>query len=406
MAEWRTETVQNCLVPLSLGAITKLQSKDYRPSGRYPIIDQGQGLIAGWTDDESGVISAGLPVIVFGDHTRAFKFIDFPFVRGADGTQVLKPKSDIDPRFFYYALRAIDLASRGYNRHFSVLKEKRVEIPPGAEQLQIAQALKLADEICVLQDREFIALDRCKHAAMHELFTRGLRGETQRDTEIGPVPESWKTDRLTAFLRIKHGFAFDGSMFRQSGQYTLLTPGHFAEEGGFRDQGDKTKFFVGDFDDQYLLKPGDLLVAMTEQKRGLLGSSAFIPSEGQYLHNQRLGLITDLKEPDLNRHYLYHLLNYRPVREEISRTSTGSKVRHTSPDRIRDVIVPLPDPQEQQEIAEILYAIDRKVDLHRRKRSVLDELFKALLHKLMTGEVRVADLDLSILAEKGAKVAA
>src|ERR1700735_3184426 len=97
MGEWKTETVANCLAPFSLGTKAKLQTGEYRPAGRYPIIDQGQSVIAGWTDDGRGLISEGLPVVVFGDHTRALKFVDFPFVRGADGTQILKPRPEIDP---------------------------------------------------------------------------------------------------------------------------------------------------------------------------------------------------------------------------------------------------------------------------------------------------------------------
>jgi type I restriction enzyme S subunit len=397
MPEWKTETVEGCLVRLTLAAIPKLQTQGYRPSGLYPIIDQGQTLIAGWTDDNSGLITQNLPVVVFGDHTRAFKFVDFPFVRGADGTQVLKPKAGIDPLYFYYALRAIDLPSRGYNRHLKALKEKEIGLPAEPEQLDIGRVLKLVEDAIGLQDEELQAWDRSKRAAMQMLFICGLRGETQKETDIGPVPESWDTKRLGEYFHIKHGFAFDGSMFRSTGKYILLTPGHFFEEGGFRDQGEKTKYFVGAFDQQYLLKSGDLLVAMTEQKPGLLGSAAFIPSEGLYLHNQRLGVIGDLRKDDLDPRYLYHILNYQPVRDAISKTSTGSKVKHTSPDRIRAVVAPVPPLDQQIEIAEVIDAVDRKIGLHKRKRVVLDELFKSLLQKLMTGEIRTGDLDLSAL---------
>ena len=93
MVEWSTVTVESCLERLTLGKIPKVLTRDYKPSGSYPIIDQGQSPIAGWTDDDSGLISTNLPVVIFGDHTRAFKYVDFPFVRGADGTQLLKPQS-------------------------------------------------------------------------------------------------------------------------------------------------------------------------------------------------------------------------------------------------------------------------------------------------------------------------
>ena len=113
MADFITETVENCLEHLSLGSLRKLQTGEYRATGKYPIIDQGQGFVAGWTDNERGLISTCLPVIIFGDHTRVFKYVDFPFVRGADGTQVLKPRAEINPLFFYYACRAIDLPGSG-----------------------------------------------------------------------------------------------------------------------------------------------------------------------------------------------------------------------------------------------------------------------------------------------------
>ena len=122
--DWTNAAVGDCLVPMSLAGKAKVQTRDYRSSGRFPVIDQGQTRIAGWTDDPKAVIDSDLPLIVFGDHTRVLKYVNFPFARGADGTQVLRPKDGIDPLFFYYACRAIDLPGRGYNRHFSILKEK------------------------------------------------------------------------------------------------------------------------------------------------------------------------------------------------------------------------------------------------------------------------------------------
>src|SRR5688572_17025126 len=96
-SEWTSETVERCLERPSVLNSVKLQTKDYQTHGAYPIIDQGQELIAGWTDMSEAVISTPLPVVVFGDHTRIFKFIDFPFVRGADGTHLLRPRAGIDP---------------------------------------------------------------------------------------------------------------------------------------------------------------------------------------------------------------------------------------------------------------------------------------------------------------------
>ena len=136
MPEWSTSTIGNCLEHVPFGRISTTLTRDYKQSGRYPIVDQGKNQIAGWTDDESGLIATNLPLVIFGDHTRTFKFVDFPFVRGADGTQLLKPKTGIDPLYFYYACRTVDLPSRGYNRHFRALKEKEI---PDATNRRTAQ---------------------------------------------------------------------------------------------------------------------------------------------------------------------------------------------------------------------------------------------------------------------------
>jgi type I restriction enzyme S subunit len=152
----------------------KLQTKDYQTQGTFPIVDQGQELIAGWTDSSDGLISSPLPVVIFGDHTRIFKFIDFPFVRGADGTQILKPRPDINPLYFYYACKAIDLPSRGYNRHFTILKEKTIPIPPWDEQLQIAQVLHHIDQEQELLKSKSVAIAKLSLALLRRLMSREL----------------------------------------------------------------------------------------------------------------------------------------------------------------------------------------------------------------------------------------
>lgn len=190
MDKWSTVTVENCLDRLSLGNLPTLQTSEYKSSGKYPIIDQGQSLIAAWTDDRTGLITNNLPVIVFGDHTRAFKYVDFPFVRGADGTQILKPRHEIHPLFFYYACRALDLPSRGYNRHFKALKEKEIQLPSFDSQIKIAAALKLIDDARLVQSERLAVLDGISDALLHKLMT----SETSlSDLDLSALEESVST---------------------------------------------------------------------------------------------------------------------------------------------------------------------------------------------------------------------
>ena len=110
----------------------------------------------------------------------------------------------------------------------------------------------------------------------------------------------WRRSRLGDLLTIKHGYAFKSEYFSASGPFVLLTPGNFCESGGFRSKGDQEKYYTGDVPSEYILKRRDLLIAMTEQAPGLLGSSILVPEDDLYLHNQRLGLVNDLDESKLS----------------------------------------------------------------------------------------------------------
>jgi len=119
----------------------KVKTKECLATGLYPVIDQGQDKVAGYIDDHEKVIEITDPVLIFGDHTRAIKWIDKDFVPGADGTKVLKPKGFLRPRFSYYQMRALELPDKGYSRHFKFLKEIEFSIPPLNEQTRITNKL-------------------------------------------------------------------------------------------------------------------------------------------------------------------------------------------------------------------------------------------------------------------------
>ena len=119
----------------------KLTKKYYKPSGAFPIVDQGQSFIVGYTDDSEAVVANGLHVI-FGDHTEAIKYVDFVFAQGADGIKVLKTHTDImNTRFFYYVLNNFYEKTGKYTRHFSFLKKTKIPIPPLAIQQEIVKIL-------------------------------------------------------------------------------------------------------------------------------------------------------------------------------------------------------------------------------------------------------------------------
>ena len=185
-----------------------------------------------------------------------------------------------------------------------------VIVPGEEEQRRIAAVLDVVERSIGLEERQLALTSALKKALMRKLFNEGLRGEPLKETEIGTVPESWEIATIGNILRIRHGYAFKSQYFNSYGSYVLLTPGHFREEGGFRDLGEKTKYYTGHIPDGYILKCGDLLIVMTEQKEGLVGSTLVIPEGEVYIHNQRLGLITDLDETRADPSFLYYLFNW------------------------------------------------------------------------------------------------
>lgn len=109
----------------------KINTTEYKSIGQVPIIDQGKDFIAGYTDDEDAIISSELPIIVFGDHTRILKFINFSFARGADGTQLIKSSDSkrMPQHLFFQSLLNVDLSNYHYARHFKFLKELEIILP-------------------------------------------------------------------------------------------------------------------------------------------------------------------------------------------------------------------------------------------------------------------------------------
>lgn len=152
----------------------KLRSFNYHKSGKYPIIDQSQAPYCGYSDDEEALINSEAgDMIVFGDHTCVIKYVDFPFVQGADGIKIFysKDASRVDTRFLYYYLRSIPLSSDEYKRHFSDLKEKIIQFPSSIiEQMKIASFFSSLDDLLAGTKAKLERLKAHKKGLTQKLF--------------------------------------------------------------------------------------------------------------------------------------------------------------------------------------------------------------------------------------------
>lgn len=158
---------------------SQVKSSEFLEAGLIPIVDQSQKLIAGYCNIE--IPYSDLPVIVFGDHTRCVKWVDFVFCPGADGTQVLKTSGHIEAKFGYYLLCNKDIPNLGYSRHMRELKEKDFKAPlMHEEQKKIATVLSVADEEVNALEQKTEHLKQEKKALMQQLLTGKRRVKTDK----------------------------------------------------------------------------------------------------------------------------------------------------------------------------------------------------------------------------------
>lgn len=160
-------------------------------------------------------------------------------------------------------------------------KAINVSFPSLPEQRRIVSVL----------DETFEGISTATANATESLQNARAIFESQLQRAFSKRGPGWARKPLSELCDIKHGLAFRSEFFASAGDYVLLTPGNFYESGGYRDRGEKQKYYTGEIPRDYVLSKGDLLVAMTEQAAGLLGSPILIPESDKFLHNQRLGLV-------------------------------------------------------------------------------------------------------------------
>ena len=172
----------------------KIKQKDYLVKGKLAVVDQGQELIGGYTNDVEKSYSGALPIVIFGDHTRCIKFVDFPFAQGADGVKVLRPKPFYLPKAFYYALQSVNIPNLGYRRHFPLFNKFSIPLPPFTEQQRIVGRIEsLFTKLDEAKEKAQAVMDSFetrKAAILHKAFTGELTAKWRRTH--GLSLDTWK----------------------------------------------------------------------------------------------------------------------------------------------------------------------------------------------------------------------
>ncbi len=320
---------------------------------------------------------------------------------------VLRAKANVDPRFL-----AVFLHSRGF-LEYAVAGTTGVQHPRTSwahireyvlpaltltEQQRIADLLWLVHGAISRSEKLVDEGQALKRAAMQTLFTRCLRGEAQKETEIGPVPESWDIAPIASVARVKGGKRMPKGVALTNED----TGKPYIRVTDFRDHGvdvNQLLFVPRGYEStisRYIISIDDVYISIA----GTIGLVGQVPQvlDGANLTENAAKI--SLIDQSVNTRFLMYALASDTCQSQIAQSTATNAQPKLALVRIEQIQLPIPPTlDEQNEIVAILDAIDRKIDLHRRKRAVLDDLFKALLHKLMTGEIRVADLGLSALRE-------
>lgn len=370
----------------------KLASRKYLEEGEYPIIDQGQEFIGGYSNDESMVYDGTLPIIIFGDHTRCIKYIDFPFVQGADGVKVLRPKQIWNAKAFYYAIQSIEIPNMGYRRHYPLFKEFCIPVPPLAEQKRIIEQIEnLFTQLDEAKEKAQLVVDNYevrKTAIMYKAFTGELTAKWRE--EKGISTDTWKEKTLQEVCVMK---ITDG---------THKTPTYCEENEGipFISAKDVNGGFINWENIKYIphtlheelysrLAPqvDDVLLSKNGAK---LGVAAIVDCEKIFDIYVTLALLRPNTDIILPR-FLLNIINSPICRRQIDNHLTGIGMPNLHLRDIKEILISIPTLEEQAIIIEMVDNLNYKGNQVKNSAEYviekIEELKKSILAKAFRGEL-------------------
>lgn len=346
----------------------KIQKDDYKLHGRYPIVDQGKSDIGGYTDDDSSLFKGELPVIVFGDHTRAVKYVDFQFVRGADGTRLLKPMPDLDAEFAYYYLRSVKLKELGYSRHFKLLKEISVPVAPLDEQRHIVDILKRADGIRRLRKQAIQTARELIPALFVDMF--GDPATNPKGWERIPFSTVGTLDRGKS----KHRPRNDPVLF--GGPYPFIQTGEVTNSGG-RIRRFSTTYSEQGLAQSRLWTKGTLCITIAANiaETGVLEFDACFPDS----------VVGFLPGPRVTTDFVQAWLAFlQPTLEanapQLAQKNINLKI-------LGELPIPIPPIDLQQEFSRRRESVESVIGMQSASDQQSDVVFQSILHRAFRGEL-------------------
>lgn len=331
-----------------------LKRNQYENSGSYPIVDQGRGKIAGFTCDETKLVR-DVPGIVFGDHTREIKYVDYFFVPGADGVKWIRAVDGISIRYLFHCLTSLSIPSRGYNRHWILVREMLIPVPPLEVQREIVRIL---DQFTTLEAELEAELEARRTQYEHyrnALLSWELFKGSGVDLMVRPLGELGEFHGgLSGKSKADFVVDSDACAFVTYKEVYAQSEINALPEGRVNVSGDEK---------QLVLKYGDVLFTGSSENLDEVGLTAVITtefSEPVYLNSFSLCFrwFAEFVDPG----YAKYMFNAPDVRREIQRCANGVTRFNLSKRRMDKVCIPIPPLDIQREITQVLDRFDALVN--------------------------------------------
>lgn len=366
---WKILPFEEVIADVS-GGNMKTPQGEFLPEGQFAIIDQGKELISGYANEEMRLCHADLPVIIFGDHTRCFKYVDFPFCMGADGVKVLRPKIDANVKYLYYYLRQLHITNAGYSRHFKYLKQSEVVLPPLDEQKRIADILDRAEALRDKRQTTLDQLDELIKSVFLEMFGDPVEN-----------PKTWEKKALKEFGEIITG----NTPSRKKPEYY----GNYIE--WIKSDNINTPYTYLTRSEEMLSEKGikvgrtapinSVLVTCIAGSLSCIGNAAI--ADRSVAFNQQINAI--VPNENVNTLFLYHLI--LNTKEYIQSHSTQSMKGMISKGVFGSVPLIMPPIEDQVKFAEFAKKVEKIRKSHQQSLLELNNLFDSLAREAFTGKL-------------------
>ena len=342
------------IVPFERAAVAqsdrgkRVKQRDYLVEGRIPVIDQGQSPVGGYTNDEDFAFIGELPVVLFGDHTRAVKFVDRRFAVGADGIKIFRPAEGVRAKYLYYWMKSAPLPDRGYGRHYQYLRQLSLPLPSPRQQ----------DEIVAEIEKQFSRLDAAA-AGLHSARQRVSRYLEAASDEAFLRAALWPEVRVGAICEAVNGRAFKSSEWRESGVPIVRIQNLKNPDASFN-------HYQGDLDPKHKIRHGDLLFAWS----GTPGTSfgAHIWEGADAALNQHIFRI-DFDHAHIDRNYFCFALN-RNVARYVAQAQGGVGLAHITKAKFMASVIALPPLTEQ---VSIVSDVERRQSFAEQAATAIDD---------------------------------